>query len=90
MVPMRVAIQHSINVVAVRTAMEIAPIDQVIRLAHKMGITSELPNVLSLALGVGEVSPLEMTNAFGCFPNEGIWKEICVLDKTYNNVKDDF
>lgn len=75
MVPMRVAIQHSINVVAVRTAMEIAPIDQVIRLAHKMGITSELPNLLSLALGVGEVSPLEMTNAFGCFPNEGIWVE---------------
>ncbi len=75
MVPMRTAIQHSINVVAVRTAMEIAPIDQVIKIAHKMGIQSDLPNVPSLALGVGEVSPLEMTNAFGCFPNDGIWVE---------------
>ena len=74
-VSMRTAVQHSINIVAVRTAMEIAPIDQVIRLAHKMGINSELPNVLSLALGVGEVSPLEMTNAFGVFANEGIWVE---------------
>ncbi|RPI19616.1 MAG: PBP1A family penicillin-binding protein [Ignavibacteriae bacterium] len=75
MVSLRTAVQHSINIVAVRTAMEIAPIDQVIRLAHKMGVNGELPNVLSLALGVGEVSPLEMTNAFGVFANEGIWVE---------------
>lgn len=75
MVSMRTGIQHSINIVAVRTAMELAPIDQVIKMAHKMGITSDLPNVLSLALGVGEVSPLEMTNAFGTFANEGIWVE---------------
>jgi penicillin-binding protein 1A len=74
-VPMRTGLQHSINIVSVRVAMELAPIEQVIKLAHKMGITSELPNVLSLALGVGEVSPLEMTNAFGVFANEGIWVE---------------
>jgi len=72
---MRIAVQHSINVVAVRTAMELAPIDEVIKTAHKMGIQSDLPNVISLALGVGDVSPLEMTSAFGCFPNEGIWVE---------------
>lgn len=92
-VPMRVAIQNSINIVAVRTAMEIAPIDQVIKLAHKMGITSELPNVLSLALGVGDVSPLEMTNAFGCFPNEGIWVEpiaITRIEDRYGNVLEEF
>jgi penicillin-binding protein 1A len=74
-VTLREAIAHSINIVAVRTAMEIAPIDQVIRLAIKMGIKSQLPNVLSLALGVGEVSPLEMTSAFGSYPNLGIWVE---------------
>ncbi len=75
MVTMRTAIEKSINVVAVRTAMELAPIEQVIELAKKMGIKSELPNFLSLALGVGEVSPLEMTNAYGTFDNEGIWVE---------------
>jgi penicillin-binding protein 1A len=74
-VSLRVGIQHSINIVAVRVAMELAPIDQVIKLAHKMGITSDLPNVLSLALGVGDVNPLEMTSAFGIFANEGIWVE---------------
>lgn len=81
MMTMRYAIEKSINVVAVRTAMEVAPIDKVIDLAHKMGINSELPNFLSLALGVGEVSPLEMTNAFGTFPNEGIWVEPIAITK---------
>jgi penicillin-binding protein 1A len=89
MVSLRTGIQHSINIVAVRTAMELAPIDQVIRMAHKMGIVSDLPNVLSLALGVGEVSPLEMTNAFGVFPNEGIWVEphaITKIEDRFGNV----
>jgi penicillin-binding protein 1A len=80
-VSMRLAIEKSINVVAVRTAMELAPIDKVIELAHKMGIKSELPNFLSLALGVGEVTPLEMTNAFGTFDNEGIWVEPIAITK---------
>lgn len=72
---LRYALAKSVNVVAVRTAMQIAPIDKVIDLAHRMGIKSELPNFPILALGVGEVSPLEMTNAFGTFANEGIWVE---------------
>ncbi len=72
---LRYALAKSVNVVAVRTAMQIAPIDKVIDLAHRMGVKSELPNYPILALGVGEVSPLEMTNAFGTFANEGIWVE---------------
>ena len=74
-VSMRDALAKSINVVAVRTAMDVAPVDKVIALSHNMGIKSKLPNVLSLALGVGEVSPLEITNAYGVFANEGIWVE---------------
>lgn len=72
---MREGIAKSVNVIAVRTAMDIAPMNQVIELAHKMGINSELPNVISLALGAGEVTPLEMTNAFSTFANDGIWVE---------------
>lgn len=89
MVSLRDGIQHSINIVAVRTAMELAPIDQVIKLAHKMGINADLPNVLSLALGVGEVNPMEMTSAFGVFSNEGIWVEphaILRIEDRYGNI----
>ena len=81
LVTMREAIERSINVVAVRTAMEIAPIDKVITLANEMGIRSSLPNYLSLSLGVGEVSPLEITNAFGTFANGGIWVEPVAITK---------
>lgn len=81
LVTMREAVERSINVVAVRTAMEIAPIDKVINLAYDMGIKSTLPNYLSLSLGVGEVSPLEITNAFGTFANGGIWVEPVAITK---------
>jgi penicillin-binding protein 1A len=80
-IPMRYGLAKSINVIAVRTAMELAPIDKVIALAHNMGIKSELPNYLSLALGVGEVSPLEMVNAYGTLANEGIWVEPIAITK---------
>jgi len=80
-VSLRTALAKSINIVAVRVAMELAPIDRVIDLAHRMGIKSDLPNYLSLALGVGEVTPLEMTNAFGTFANEGIWVEPIAITK---------
>jgi penicillin-binding protein 1A len=74
-ISMRDGIANSVNVIAVRTAMELAPMDKVIDLSHRMGIKSDLPNVLSLALGVGEVSPLEITSAYGVFANEGILVE---------------
>ncbi|MCX7878396.1 MAG: PBP1A family penicillin-binding protein [Ignavibacteria bacterium] len=93
MVTLRDGLARSINVVAVRTAMELAPIEQVIRLSQKMGISSTLPNVLSLSLGVGEVSPLEMTSAYGVFPNEGIWVEphaIVKIEDRFGNVIEEF
>ena len=55
--------------------MEIAPVNTVIDYAHRMGITSPLPHVESLALGSGDVSPLEMTSAFGVFANHGVYVE---------------
>ena len=76
MLSMRDALEKSVNVVAVRTVVDgIAPLDKVIALAHDMGINSKLPPFYPLALGAGEVSPLEITNAFGTFANEGIWVE---------------
>ena len=40
--------------------------------AHRMGITSELPPVPSLALGTGEVTLLELTASYTAFANEGM------------------
>ena len=61
-VRLRYALAKSINTVAIRVLHDIgAP--RVVELARDMGIESKLPASLSLALGSGEVTPLEMTNA---------------------------
>ena len=71
----REAIRKSINLVAVRAIMEIAPVNLVVDYAKRMGIESPLPPVESLALGAGEVSPLEMASAFSVFANHGVYVE---------------
>ena len=72
---LREGLKKSINLIAVRAIMEIAPVKQVIQYAQRMGISSPLPPYESLALGAGDVSPLEMTSAFGVFANHGVYVE---------------
>ncbi len=43
--------------------------------ARQMGIESNIPVSPSLALGTGEVTPLELTSAYGVFANDGIRTE---------------
>jgi penicillin-binding protein 1A len=62
-VRLRHALAQSINTVAIRVLHDIGP-ETAVELARRMGISSELPAQLSLALGSGEVTPLELTNAF--------------------------
>lgn len=72
LVTLREAITHSINIPAVLLLEEIG-IDRVIQTARKAGIESRLPHVVSLALGTGEVSLLELTSAYGPLANHGIY-----------------
>lgn len=86
---LREGLKYSINLLAVRAIIEIAPVTQVIDYAHRMGIKSELPPYESLSMGTGEVSPLEITSAFGVFANEGIYVEpisILRIEDKYGNV----
>jgi len=69
---LRDAVRESINLIAVRVILEIAPAKQVSEYAHRMGITSPVPAYESLALGTAEVSPLELTSAYGVYDNEGV------------------
>jgi penicillin-binding protein 1A len=59
---LRHALARSINTVSIRLTYEMKP-ENIVALAHKMGIQSDLPAEMSLALGAGVVTPLEMTNA---------------------------
>ena len=70
---MRFALAHSLNVVTGRmTISEIAPPKQVEKIAQRMGITSNIDPYPAIALGTSEVTPLELTSAFGTYVNKGV------------------
>ena len=64
------ALAYSVNTVSVHV-LEKAGIGNTIRLARKMGITSELEPVPSLALGSPSISVTEMVAAYSCLVNHG-------------------
>ncbi|HET9597362.1 MAG TPA: PBP1A family penicillin-binding protein [Anaeromyxobacteraceae bacterium] len=56
------ALAHSKNTVSAKLVDALGA-DAVVSFARRCGIDSDLPRTLSLALGVGEVTPLELVNA---------------------------
>jgi 1A family penicillin-binding protein len=68
---LRQALTVSSNRAAARV-MQLVGIATTQTYARRLGITSSLPSVPSLALGTGEVTLLELTSAYGAFANQGI------------------
>ncbi len=64
------ALADSLNTIAAQLVMEVGP-DQVAKLAHRLGIESELQANASLALGTSEVSLMELTASYAPFMNGG-------------------
>lgn len=64
------ALANSINTISVKLLLQ-AGIDSTIELANRMGISSTLPNVPSMALGTGEVSLYDMVKSYAVFVNQG-------------------
>ncbi len=79
-VGMREILANSINIPSVLLLEEIG-VDKVISTAHRLGIESRLPRVLSLALGSGEVTLLEMASAYGSFASGGIHAEPYMVER---------
>ena len=71
---LRIALDRSYNIPAVQ-ALQMAGVGNVLRTAHKMGITTLDQGLgyygLALTLGGGEVKLLDETYAFGVFANDG-------------------
>ncbi len=74
-ITLREAFKHSINLIAVRAILEIAPVRTVVEYSKRMGIKSNIPPYESIALGTAVVTPLEMAAAYGVYPNEGVYVE---------------
>ena len=66
------ALANSVNTVSARLMDLVGP-RPVINLARKMGVTSYLPAVPSIALGTPDISLFEMVGAYSSFANQGIY-----------------
>ena len=72
----REGLRRSLNLVTVRVLQNvIQKPSRVVEYAHKMGIKSKLASVDAIALGVSDVTPLEITSAYGVFANAGVLVE---------------
>jgi penicillin-binding protein 1A len=67
---LRTALAESKNTVSVKLV-DALGVDRVVGFARRMGISSDLPRNLTLALGTGEVTPVELVNAYATIAAEG-------------------
>lgn len=68
---MEYALSHSINTIAVKVLYDVG-LGKVLSQARKMGITSNLPEYPSIALGTPEIGVDELAKAYSGYVNRGI------------------
>ncbi len=78
--PMRKGLEQSKNIIALKI-MSMIGASSVIDTARAFGLTAPFPKVLSLALGAGEVSMIELVTAYGSFATGGIKTEPVFITK---------
>jgi penicillin-binding protein 1A len=69
-IPLRTALAYSLNTVAARISVDVGP-QAIVDTAMRMGISSPLQALPSIALGTQGVSLLELTQAYAPFANGG-------------------
>jgi len=74
MVTLSWGLANSNNNVSARLMKQFKP-RAVINIAKEMGITSYIPEVPAICLGVADISLYEMVGAYGTFANKGIYTE---------------
>lgn len=88
---LREALAKSINMVSARLISESGP-KAVIQLANDLGVKSEIPENLTIALGSADLTLYEMVGAYSTFANQGIYIEpelvLSVEDKNGKIIKD--
>lgn len=78
--PLKSAFAQSVNTIAVKLGQETG-IENVIDIAHKMGIHSPLKATPSLALGASDVTLLEMADAYACAMNDGMQRDPILVER---------
>src|SRR5262249_48456065 len=79
-IPLRKALAESKNTVAVKLLLDVG-LDRVRAAARAAGISSEIPQSYTAALGTGEVGVLEQVNAYATLASEGRRAEPILIRK---------
>jgi penicillin-binding protein 1A len=77
---LREGLVHSRNIVAIKL-LQLVGTKQVIELARKLGINSDITDDLTLALGSSGVSLLELTASYTAFANHGLYAKPLLIEK---------
>ncbi len=74
MVSLKEALANSINWISAFLIKRYSP-GPVIKVARKLGIKSDIPEVYAICLGTPDLSLYEMVGAFGAYANKGVYTE---------------
>jgi penicillin-binding protein 1A len=77
------AFAESRNIPAVKLAARVG-IRKVIDMAHRFGVTSDIPAYLPIALGAAEITLQEQVTSYSVFPNDGIRVKPRLIKKVTN------
>ena len=70
LIPLRVALEHSLNTATARVA-EAIGMDAIAKTVERFGIMDHMPRQYSMALGAGDTTPLRLTAAYAMLDNGG-------------------
>ena len=77
---LRKGIENSRNLMTIRIAQYLG-MEKVAEIANRAGVMENMPNVLSMALGAGETSLIDLTAAYASFVNGGKKVEPSLIDR---------
>ncbi|TRW22136.1 PBP1A family penicillin-binding protein [Flavobacterium zepuense] len=80
MVTLKQALANSINTVSAKLIDRVGP-KAVVDMAHKLGITSKIPEQPSIALGSADITVSEMVAAYSTFANQGMYVKPIIITK---------
>lgn len=87
MITLKEALANSINWISAFLIKRYSP-GPVVKVAHKMGIRSDIPEVYAICLGTPDLSLYEMVGAINSFANKGVYIEpifVTRIDDKYGN-----
>lgn len=82
---LRRGLEKSRNLMTIRLAQDLG-IRNIIRFAHDFGLAENMPPNLSTALGAASATLLELTSAYGVFPNGGERREPYFIERIQDPV----